>query len=265
MIAQPAVLASEWPPGVDSFKFDSIIPALRDNPWGMAFTRLTLLLWLGVAIIIIFFAVTYRDPKLVPSKKQWMAESLYGVVRNNIAGEIIGKDGLRFVPYLASIFVFVFITNLWSIVPFAQVSPNAHIAFPAVLAVMTWLAYIGIGVKKHGVLGYLKLSCIQPGVPWWVQPILIPIEFVSNLLLRPVTLAVRLFANMFAGHLILLVFTLGGVELWLAGGLLRGAAIGSWVMAIVMSLFEFFILSLQAYVFTLLSATYFQSSIADEH
>src|SRR5262249_36941308 len=162
--------------------------------------------------------------------------------------------GVRFAPYLATIFVFVFVTNLWSIVPLAQISPNSHLAFPVVLAVLTWFVYIGLGIKKHGFFGYLKHACVQPGVPLWLQPILVPTEFLSNLLLRPITLAVRLFANMFAGHMILLVFTLGGVALWNAGPLLlKPAAIGSWAFAIVMTLFELFILSLQAYVFTLLS------------
>ncbi|GHJ50021.1 ATP synthase subunit a [Catellatospora sp. TT07R-123] len=267
MITQPGFLAEEFPPSVDSFDFKSLIPSLEGTFWGPAFTKMTLLIWIAVAIVIVFFLVTYRTPTLVPTKKQWLAESVYGIVRNNIAGEIIGvKEGVRFAPYLATVFLFVLVTNLWSIIPFAQISPNSHLAFPIVLAVMTWLIYIYLGMRKHGVLGYLKHACVQPGVPWWVHPILVPIEFISNLVLRPITLSVRLFANMFAGHLILLVFTLGGVALWNAqSALLKGAALGSWAFAIIMTLFEFFILSLQAYVFTLLSATYFQSSISEEH
>jgi F-type H+-transporting ATPase subunit a len=266
LITQPGFLASEFPPGPESFDYKSLIPSLDGHFWGPAFTKLTLLVWLSVAIVIIFFLVTYRNPTIVPTKKQWLAESVYGVVRNNIATDIIGPQGVRFAPYLATIFVFVFVTNLWSIVPLAQISPNSHLAFPVVLAVLTWLIYIGLGVKKHGFFGYLKHSTVQPGVPLWVQPILVPIEFISNLILRPITLSVRLFANMFAGHMILLVFTLGGVALWNAENvLLKPAALGSWAFAIVMTLFELFILSLQAYVFTLLSATYFQSSISEEH
>nr|WP_244870730.1 F0F1 ATP synthase subunit A [Catellatospora sp. IY07-71] len=251
---------------MESFDYKSLIPSLDGTMWGPAFTKLTLLVWLAVAIVIVFFLVTYRNPTIVPNKKQWLAESVYGVVRNNIATDIIGPQGVRFAPYLATIFVFVFVTNLWSIVPFAQISPNSHLAFPVVLAVLTWLLYIALGVKKHGFFGYLKHSTVPAGVPGWVLPLLVPIEFISNLILRPVTLSVRLFANMFAGHMILLVFTLGGVALWNAESVwLKPAALGSWAFAIVMTLFELFILSLQAYVFTLLSATYFQSSIAEEH
>ncbi|MEV1286849.1 F0F1 ATP synthase subunit A [Micromonospora sp. NPDC049679] len=262
----PTVLASEFPPGVESFDYPSLISSLNGTEWASAFTKITLLVWIAAAITLVFFLVTYRNPQLVPSKKQWLAESVYGLVRDNIAKDIIGKEGVRFAPYLTTLFVFILINNLWGIFPFAQISPMSHIAFPIVLAVASWLLYNAIGIRKHGFFGYIKHSVWVPGAPLFVQPILVPIEFVSNLLLRPVTLAVRLFANMFAGHMILLVFTLGGVALFQAQSVfLKPVALLSWGMAIVMTLFELGILVLQAYVFTLLTATYLQSSLAEEH
>ncbi|SDY66952.1 ATP synthase F0 subcomplex A subunit [Micromonospora pattaloongensis] len=262
----PTVLAAEFPPGVESFDFPSLIPALEGTAWAAAFTKVTLLVWIAAAITVIFFLVTYRNPQLVPTKKQWLAESVYGLVRDNIAKDIIGKEGARFAPYLTTVFVFILVNNLWGIFPFAQIPPMSHIAFPMVLAVFSWALYIGVGIRKHGFLGYLKSSVWVSGAPLWVQPILVPIEFFSNLLLRPVTLAVRLFANMFAGHMILLVFTLGGVALFQAESLfIKPVAFLSWGMAIVMTLFELGILALQAYVFTLLTATYLQGSLAEEH
>jgi F-type H+-transporting ATPase subunit a len=164
------------------------------------------------------------------------------------------------------LFCFILINNLWGIVPFAQISPMSHIAFPIVLALISWLLYIGHGIAKWGFIGYVKHSCWVSGAPLWVQPILVPIEFVSNLILRPVTLSVRLFANMFAGHMILLVFILGGVALFQADSMfIKPIAVLSWGMAIVMTFFEFGIMVLQAYVFTLLSATYLQHSLAESH
>ncbi|MEV0395350.1 F0F1 ATP synthase subunit A [Polymorphospora rubra] len=266
MAELPTYLAAEFPPGVDSFNYKSLIPSFEDTMWAGAFTKIALLVWISVAIILVFFLVTYRNPKLVPTKGQWLAESVYGLVRDNIARDIIGQQGVRFAPYLTTLFVFILLNNLWGIVPFAQISPNSHIAFPIVLAVMSWLVYVAVGIQKHGFLGYIKTSCWVSGAPLWVQPILVPIEFVSNLILRPVTLSVRLFANMFAGHMILLVFTLGGVALFQAETLLiKPIAFLSWGMAIVMTLFELGILALQAYVFTLLTATYLQSSLAEAH
>jgi len=266
LIELPTVLAAEFPPGVDSFDFRSLIPGLEGTAWAAAFTKITLLIWIAAALVLIFFMVTYRSPKLVPTKGQWLAESVYGMVRDNIARDVIGKEGVRFAPYLTVLFCFILLNNLWGIIPFAQISPMSHIAFPAVLAVLSWLIYVGYGIQKWGWVGYLKHSCWVSGAPFWVQPILVPIELVSNLFLRPVTLAVRLFANMFAGHMILLVFTLGGVALFQAQSLfIKPIAFLSWGMAIVMTFFELGIMILQAYVFTLLSATYVQHSLAEAH
>jgi F-type H+-transporting ATPase subunit a len=112
----------------------------------------------------------------------------------------------------------------------------------------------------------VKNSIWVSGAPLFVQPILVPIEFFQVAILRPATLAIRLFANMFAGHMILLVFTLGGVVLFNSATVaLKPVAFLSWGMAIVMTLFELFILALQAYVFTLLTATYLQSSVDPAH
>ncbi|WSA12892.1 F0F1 ATP synthase subunit A [Micromonospora sp. NBC_01813] len=243
-----------------------MIPGLEGTTWAGAFTKITLLIWIATALIMIFYLVTYRSPKLVPTRGQWLAESVYGLVRDNIARDLIGKEGVRFAPYLTVLFSFILLNNLWGIIPFAQISPMSHIAFPIVLALLSWVVYVGVGIQKHGFFGYVKNSCWIEGAPLFVQPILVPIEFISNLILRPVTLSVRLFANMFAGHMILLVFTLGGVALFQADSLfIKPIALVSWGMAIVMTFFELGIMILQAYVFTLLTATYLQTSLAEAH
>ncbi|MDR7281071.1 F0F1 ATP synthase subunit A [Catenuloplanes atrovinosus] len=267
MSKSPHVLAAEFPPGVESFDFQTLVPGLEGTMWAQAATKITLLVWLSVAILIVFFLVAYRSPKIVPTRGQWIAESIYGFVRDGIAKDIIGnKHGARFAPYLTTLFVFILLNNLWGIVPFAQISPNSHIAFPIVLAGFTYVIYIAVGIQAQGLGHYIKNSIWVSGAPLWVQPILVPIELFQVVLLRPATLAIRLFANMFAGHMILLVFTLGGVALMNAEAVfLKPVALLSWGMAIVMTLFELFILALQAYVFTLLTATYLQSSVDPAH
>ena len=263
MAGHLSVLAAEvpFPPSVEDFYLPSIVPwGGADSYW---FTKITLLLWLSVAILIIFFLVATRKPQLVPTKKQWIAESLYGFVRNNIAVDMIGKDGLRFAPYLATLFSFILLMNLWAIVPGAQISPNSHIAFPAILAVISWVMFIYLGFKKHGA-GYIKHALVPPA-PWFILPILVPIEFFSNFIVRPFSLAVRLFANMFAGHMLLLVFTLGGFAMINANLWLAPISLLSWVMAIALTFLDFAICALQAYVFTVLTASYIQGSLAEEH
>jgi F-type H+-transporting ATPase subunit a len=219
-------------------------------------------LWLSVAILILFFLIAYRKPQLVPTKKQWLAESIYGFVRNNIATDMLGKDGVRFAPYLATLFCFIFVMNLWGIIPGAQISPNSHIAFPIVLAICSYVLFIYLGIKKHG-WSYFKRTLILPA-PWFIQPILIPIEFFSVFIVRPFSLAVRLFANMFAGHMLLLVFTLGGFAMINANILLAPVSLLSWAMMIALTFLDFAVIALQAYVFTVLTASYIQGSLAEE-
>ncbi|MBL7255145.1 F0F1 ATP synthase subunit A [Paractinoplanes lichenicola] len=264
MTGQSTVLAAEvpFPPKVEDFYLPSILPWGEHNSYW--FTKITALLWISIAIIIIFFLVSYRKPALVPTKKQWIAESIYGFVRNNIAVDMLGKRGINFAPYLTTLFVFILLMNFWAIVPFAQISPNSHIAFPAVLAVISYVMFIYIGMKHHGGLKYFKHALIPPA-PWFILPLLIPIEFFSTFLVRPFSLAVRLFANMFAGHMLLLVFTLGGFAMLNANVWFAPFSVVSWVMTIALTFLEFLVICLQAYVFTVLTASYVQGALADEH
>jgi F-type H+-transporting ATPase subunit a len=252
------VLASDlpFPPSVEDF----YLPGWM-YPW---VTKFTVLIWIGAAAVIIYFLMAYRNPKLVPTKRQWVAESIYGFARNNVAIDVIGHEGARFAPYLASLFSFLLIVNIFGILPFAQISPNAHIAFPAALAIITYILYNWVGIRKHGFGKYLKLM-LMPPAPMWLMPLLLPIEFLQNFILRPVTLSLRLFANMFAGHVILLVFALSGFALINANALLAPVSVLSWVMTILLTFFELLVAAMQAYVFTLLTAVYVQGSLADEH
>lgn len=256
------VLSAEtpFPPGVDDF----FLPDLLGGH-GNWLTKFTLMVWLAAAVLIIFFLTAYRDPKIVPGKLQWLAESIYGFNRDGIAKEVIGHEGVRFAPYLATLFSFIALTNLFAIIPGFQISPNSHVAFPVMLALITFVLYLYWGVRRHGVGKYLKMSLFPPNVPWPMYLLLTPIEFATVFILRPFTLALRLFANMFAGHMMLLVFTLGGFALLNAGGLLAPVSILSWIMTIILTIFETLIALLQAYVFVLLSSSYLQSSLAEEH
>jgi F-type H+-transporting ATPase subunit a len=224
------------------------------------------LVWLAVAAIIVYFLMSYRNPQLVPTKKQWFAESIYGFVRNNVVGEQLGqKEAARFAPYLASQFSFLLVTNLMGIIPFIQISPNAHIAFPAMLGFISWVIYNYVGVRRHGLGTYLKAHLFPPGVPTVMYILITPLELISTFILRPFTLALRLFANMFAGHVILLVFTMGGFVLLNSAWFLKPVALVSWAMAIALTFFEALIAVLQAYVFVLLTTSYIQGSLADDH
>jgi F-type H+-transporting ATPase subunit a len=255
-----AVPRSDFPPSVDEF----FPPALIDGtyPW---LTKFTLLVWLAVGALIVFYMVAYRSPKLVPTKMQWMAESVYGLNRDNVARELIGHEGVRFAPYFTTLFSFILLTNLFAIIPFIQISSNAHIAFPIILAVISYVMFNYLGIRKFGFVRYFKNALVPPA-PWFILPILVPIEFASTFLFRPVTLALRLFANMFAGHMILLVFTLGGFALiGSSSGFIKPISLVSWAMAIALTFLEGIVIILQAYVFVVLTSSYISGALAEEH
>jgi F-type H+-transporting ATPase subunit a len=249
-----------FPPTVEEFYPPSLIEGAY--PW---LTKFTLLVWIAVGVIIVFFLVAYRDPKVVPTKRQWIAESIYGFARENIAKELIGHAGVRFAPYFATLFCFILLTNLFGLIPGIQISPNSHIAFPIILAVISYVMFNYVGIRKHGFVKYLKHSLIPPA-PWFILPLLIPIEFFSTFLVRPVTLALRLFANMFAGHVILLVFTVGGFALLSANSVLvKPLSLLSWALAVGLTFLETLVAILQAYVFVILTSSYVQGALAEEH
>jgi F-type H+-transporting ATPase subunit a len=194
-----------------------------------------------------------------------MAESVYGFARDTIATPMIGHEGVKFAAYFATLFSFILLTNLFSIVPFFQISPNSHIAFPIILTVISYVMFVYIGIRRHGFFRYFKKAIIPPA-PLFILPLLVPIEFFSTFIVRPVTLSVRLFANMFAGHMILLVFTLGGFALFGAQTVFfRPISVLSWALAIALTFLEALVIVLQAYVFVVLTASYVSGALSEEH
>jgi F-type H+-transporting ATPase subunit a len=251
-------------PGPRDFEFPDIFGGNQ-----LLLAKSSLLLVLGGVIVAAFFLVTTRRMSIVPSKSQYFAEEAYGFVRNGIAQDIIGgRDYLRFVPLLVTMFFFILVNNLFGLVPFLQFAPFSRAGFAYALAGMVWVIYNGVGIARHGFGHYLKLQTVPAGVPAWILPLLVPLEFLSNLIIRPITLSLRLFANMFAGHLLLILFATGGEYLLInATGsfLVKPAGVLSFILGILVGFLELVVSVLQAYVFTLLTAQYIQGSLAAEH
>jgi len=221
-----------------------------------------------VAVFVFgFLFLASRQRSLVPGKLQFSGESAYGFVRNSMGRDIIGsQDFMRFVPYLVTIFFFILLNNLMASVPFFQFPTMGRSGMVYGLAILSWIIYNSVGIQKHGFLGYLKLQCVPAGITGPILALLIPLEFMSNLIVRPVTLALRLFANMFAGHLLLILFALGGEYLLLHGAaLVKPVGILAWLLFIAVAFLELLVQFLQAYVFTLLNAMYISGALADEH
>jgi len=135
-----------------------------------------------------------------------------------------------------------------------------------VLTAIVYITYHAVALKrKHGVIGYLK-SLVPPGLPLWLRPIMFVLEFITYFFIRPLTLALRLFGNMMAGHMMLLVFILGGEYLLVHGGLgLKLAGVAAFAFSILMTFFELLVEFLQAFIFTLLSALYISDAVSEHH
>nr|WP_309649526.1 F0F1 ATP synthase subunit A [Nocardioides sp.] len=222
---------------------------------------------LSGVLIFAFFYVASRKRAMVPGRLQFVGEETYGFVRNSLGRDIIGShDFRRFTPYLFTLFTFILLNNLFASIPFIQFPTFSRSGMVYGLAVMSWIIYNYAGIKKHGFVGYLKLQCVPAGIKGPILALLIPLEFMSNILVRPVTLALRLFANMFAGHLLLILFALGGEYLIVEmGAAYAPVGILAWVLFVAVAFLEILIQFLQAYVFVLLNAMYISGALADEH
>jgi F-type H+-transporting ATPase subunit a len=228
-------------------------------------TRITIGLWIATILLIAFLLAAVRKPQIVPGKLQFLGESGYSLVRDGIARDVVGPKGLPFAPFLGALFFFILANNMLSIIPLAQISPMSKFALPLVLALICWVIYIWVGIREQGVGRYFKDILFLPGVPKPMYILVTPIEILQNFIVRPFTLAVRLFANMFAGHMLLVVFSLGAVYLLSRDNFSLVFGPISALMAIVMTFFELLVIFLQAYVFTVLMGTYLNGSIEAEH
>lgn len=246
------------PPGPGSFELPPIFGDV---------TKPMLLLALSAVLVFGFFYAATRNASLVPGRLQFAGEMVYGFVRNTMARDNIGSEHyMKFVPYLFTLFTFILVNNYYGVIPFLQFASFSRIGFIVPLALMSWLLYIGAGIWKHGPLGYLKHATMPSGVGGPILLLLVPLEFFSNIIIRPFTLTLRLFGNMFAGHLLLILFATGGAALLASGNILYGAVgLLSFGLGIGVSFLEMLVMFLQAYVFTLLSSMYIGEALADEH
>jgi len=254
--------ASHWPPGVDSFDPKPLFPGA-----GMDWLNTYLVQAVVAAIVVIgMWLWVARGQKVVPTYKQWLGEQLYNLIRNGIGRDALGPHYRKYTPYLLALFSFIVVNNLWGQFFLFMFPTISRVGYAYGLALLSWLLYNGVGIRKHGFGGYLKLMTMPKGVPPVLYLLIIPLEFVSNIIVRPITLALRLFANLFAGHLVVLVFVVGGsMLLEQSSYIYKAAGVASLVMSYPIFALEIFIGIIQAYIFTVLTAQYVAASLADEH
>ena len=269
--AAPTAEEEFTPPGPGDFNLPPIGPSSEFEFLGqtmyLGVTKPMIQIVLAAALVFWFLYAASKQRSMVPGKLQYAGEGAYGFVRNSIGRDIIGShDFMRFVPYLVALFLFILLNNFFGSIPFIQFPTFSRSGMVYGLAALSWVVYNAVGIKKHGFVGYFKLQSVPSGIKGPMLLLLVPLEFMSNILVRPVTLALRLFANMLAGHLLLILFALGGEYLLLHGAtLVKPVGILAWLLFIAISFLELLIQFLQAYVFVLLNAMYISGAIAEEH
>ncbi len=268
----PAAEEGFTPPGPGDFNLPPIGPdetfTFLGQEMYLGVTKPMLQLVIAAAVVFLVFRAAAAKRAMVPGKLQYVGELGYGFVRNSLGRDIIGsKDFMRFVPFLFAMFFFILLNNVFATIPFFQFPTMSRAGIVYGLVLISWLVYNIVGIRAQGgVLAYLKHQTVPSGVPPAMLVLLIPLEFLSNILVRPLTLALRLFANMLAGHLLLILFALGGEYLLVHGeGLVKPVGILAWVMFVAIAFLELLVQFLQAYVFTLLNALYISGAIAEEH
>jgi F-type H+-transporting ATPase subunit a len=236
---------------------------------GTAFevNKVVILMWAGVLIVGGLFWAAGRKSRtgnLVPAGVQHVAESGIEFVRKDIILQTMGNEGMRFAPFLTTMFFFIFVTNLFEVIPGIQFPVNARMALPILLAVLVWFIYNIVGIKSQGLGGYLKSVVMPPGVPKGILPLVALIEFISTFVVRPFSLAVRLFANMLAGHLLLVTFAVLSAALF-SKSVLAVILPLPFIMLILLTGFEILVAGLQAFIFTILTAVYIGGAMHPEH
>ncbi|MFN2555692.1 MAG: F0F1 ATP synthase subunit A [Nitriliruptorales bacterium] len=258
----------QMPPVTELFEYPPFVG--KESIFG--FNRVSLLIFVGVFLLAGLLLIPMRKAQVVPRKAQLLVESSVQFVRDYIVIEVIGPQGLRWVPYLTALFLFILTMNVFEVIPYIIFPPTGRMAMPFMLAMITWTIFLFVGIKEQGFGTYFKNIAIPSGVPKTILPLLAPIEIISTLIVRPFTLAIRLFANMMAGHiLIAIVFIMTDSFLFnmeylsfppspmlIPFGIIT-LGVGPMVVA-----FELLIDLLQAYIFVILTAVYIGRSMNPE-
>ena len=252
-----ALLAIEFPPVTHLIEWPDIF-----GSGAFAVNKVVLLTWAAAVIVFLFFVTAARRGSLVPTGLQNFAESVVEFVQDGIIMQTMGAEGLKYTPFLLTMFSFIFVCNIFEVIPVIQMPVTARMAVPAMLAILVWLVFNFVGLKSQGFFGYFKSMLFPPGVPKALYILVTPIELVSTIIVRPLSLAVRLFANLLAGHLLIVSFAVIATALF--ESTVVGAALpGALLVALVG--FEVLVAVLQAFIFTILAAVYIGGAMHPEH
>ena len=250
-----------------ALEFPEINSLLRWKDIFPSFNKIALIAVLATVISsTIFLLAGRKDPKVAPKGVRNLAEVIVEFIEDGVIMQTMGAEGLAWTPFLLTMFMFIYLCNVPGIIPIFQMPATARMAVPMFMALLVWVIYNATGIKHQGVLGYFKSVLFPPGVPKALYILVTPIEFISSIIVRPFSLAVRLFANMMAGHILLVTFALLSEALFQAKTkALIPVGVLPFFMLIFLTSFEVLVAFLQAYIFAMLTAVYIGGAAHPEH
>jgi len=254
------MIPMQWTaPGPEDFVFH--------GPAGLDWLNKPMLqLIIAIILVAVFWIIAAHKVKVRPTKGTFLLEFAYDFVRNGIARELMGQGYQPFVPLLLGMFSVILVSNLFGEFFLLMLPTFSNIGYSWGMTIFVFIMYVGIGFKAHGP-GYLKQALLPPGLPAYMVPIVVPLEFISTFITRPLTLGIRLFANMFGGHIVVIVFVVGGSYLltYAHNLVYNVAGVFSVVFSMVMMALEVFIAFMQAYIFTILTTQYISTAMHEAH
>jgi F-type H+-transporting ATPase subunit a len=245
-----------------------IIP-LKIGNLDISITNAVIMMWIACILVFLTLTLAGRIGRLIPRGLQNLMESLVNFAKQSLIHEILGEDGMRWFPFITTLFFFILYCNLLGLIPIPKIgfTATSNINVTASLAIVVFILTQGAGMAKHGLVGYCR-TFVPKGMPGGIAGIvlvgfMILVEIISQLA-RPFSLAVRLFANMTAGHMVILVFI---SMIFMFQGVAAKIFVTpvSVVMAVIMMAFEIFVSLLQAFIFAILASIYISLAVHPEH
>jgi F-type H+-transporting ATPase subunit a len=253
------MLALEMPPVSHLIEWPDLW--WQDSIFGV--NKVALIFMFATVATLTLFAAAGRG-RLVPHGVQNAVEAVIEFIEQDIVLQVMGPEGRRWMPLLTSMFFFIFFCNITEVVPGVQMPATARMAVPALLSITVYVLFNVVGLVKHGPIGYLKLVGLQPGLPGYLVPLVAFMLWLDHFIVKPFSLAMRLFANLLAGHLLLVTFAV------ICSALLTASAAAvalpfAFALLVVLTGFEVLVSVLQAFIFTMLTAVYLDEVTNPHH
>jgi F-type H+-transporting ATPase subunit a len=245
---------------IHQFRLFDLAGPFNLGGYEISFTNSALFMGITVALITLILSLAARKGEMVPSRLQSVGEMWYSMI-HNMVNNVLGEEGKVFFPLVFSLFSFVLIANMLGMFPYFF-TVTSHVIVTASLALFVVGLVVVVGIYKHG-LGWFKLF-VPHGVPIVILPIISVIEIIS-FLSRPISLGLRLFGNILAGHIVLKVFAGFVVSMIAAGGIIAVSSVLSLGMAVALTALEFLVAFLQAFVFAILTCVYLNDALHPSH